>query len=101
MALWTSLEVAKLAAACATPMVVTTIGLVLLRRVESVKSQIASSAEFSNKWAELFFEAAHGFMTSVERTLALIYHLQSRPDKDDPIGTRYNSELIELALRPG
>jgi hypothetical protein len=94
---WNSLEVAKLAAACATPLVVTTIGLVLLRRVEGVKAQIASREDFRNKWAEVFFDTAHDYMIAVERTLALLFHLSSY-ERADPIRVRYETEVRESAL---
>lgn len=50
LAFW--LEVGKLAANIATPVIVAVIGLKLLRRIESIKSEVAKQSDFNKKWAE-------------------------------------------------
>ncbi len=66
------LEVGKLAASIATPIVVATLGILLLHRIEGVKALVAKQTEFHKKWAEQFFECCQGFMQALERELALL-----------------------------
>lgn len=104
MQLW--LEIGKLAAGIATPIVVAVIGVLLLRRVEGVKAQVAKQSEFQRKWGEEFFASCQQFMQKLERDLALFTVLMSLEDKNGKFGTelqeeisRLNTGLSELELR--
>ncbi|MGH8354087.1 MAG: hypothetical protein ACRERY_11275 [Pseudomonas sp.] len=61
------LEIGKLAASIATPIVVAILGILLLRRIEGVKAAVAKQSEFHKKWAEQFFECCQEFMKALER----------------------------------
>ena len=102
--LW--LEVGKLVADIATPIVVAILGTLLLRRIESVKAAVADQSEFHKKWAEQFFECCQEFMRALERELALLIILGELKNPNDKFGTELQVEashlhptLSELELR--
>ncbi len=100
------LEIGKLVGSISTPIVVTVLGVLLLRRIEAVKAGIAKQSEFHRKWAEQFFECCQEFMQAIERDLALLTVIAGLKDPNDDFGTelqkevsRLNSTLSELELR--
>lgn len=104
MQLW--LEIGKLAATIATPIVVAIIGVLLLRRVEGVKAFITKQSDFQKKWAEEFFACGQQFMQALERELTLLTVLAGLKDPNGKFGTelqeeisRLNATLSELELR--
>ena len=101
------LEVGKLAASIATPIVVAILGVLLLRRIEGVKATVANQSEFHKKWAEQFFGCCQEFMKALERELTLLTVLAGLANPDDEFGSELQKEisrrlhpnLLELELR--
>jgi hypothetical protein len=48
------LEIAKFCVTAATPLIVAYLGLLFLRKIESVKSAISKQSDFDKKWADQF-----------------------------------------------
>lgn len=100
------LEIGKLAASVATPIVVAILGVLLLRRIEGVKALVAKQSDFHKKWADEFFSCCQQFMQALERDLALLTVLGGLDDPNGKFGTevqeevsRLNAKLSELELR--
>ena len=100
------LEIGKLAASLATPIVVAILGILLLRRIEGVKAAVATRSEFHKKWAEQFFGCCQEFLQSLEREMALLIVLAGSKSPNDQIGIelqreigRLNHNILELKLR--
>jgi len=92
------LEIAKLAVSAATPIVVATLGVLLLRRIEAVKALVARQSDFQKKWADEFVNCCHSFMQAVERDLALLTVLRGLKDEDknEQFGTDLQIEISQL-----
>jgi len=90
------LEVGKVAASIATPIVVAIIGILLLRRIESVKATVAKQSEFHRKWADQFFECGQEFMQAIERDLALLTTLAGLKNPNDAFGVALKEEISQL-----
>jgi hypothetical protein len=88
------LEVAKV---LATPIVVAILGVLLLRRIESVKSEVAKQSDFHKKWAEQFFECCQEFMQTLEKDLALLTVLAGLKNMNDEFGTELQKEISRLS----
>ena len=93
------IEIGKLVASIATPIVVATIGISLLRRIESVKATVANQSEFHKKWAEQFFECGQQFMQAIERDLALLTVLAGLKNPNDAYGSALQKEISKLNVR--
>ena len=100
------LEIGKLAATIANPIVVAILGILLLRRVEGVKALVAKQSDFHKKWADEFFSCCQQFMQALERDLALLTVFGGLQDPNGKLGTeiqeeisRLNAKLSELELR--
>ncbi len=100
------LELGKLAASIATPIVVAILGVLLLRRIEGVKALVAKQSDFHKKWADEFFSCCQQFMQALERDLALLTVLGGLQEPNGKLGTemqeeisRLNARLSELELR--
>ena len=61
-------------------------GWLLVKRLEGVKSEVARYSDFSQKWAELFFDASHTFMVLVERLITLYSFLTIAANPNDETG---------------
>ena len=72
------------------------IGLLLLRKLEQVKSEVARHSDFNRRWADLFFDSSNTFMVSVERLLALYWLLGDAPDPNDQSGTELQRQANAL-----
>lgn len=92
--LW--LDIGQLAASIATPLVVAILGILLLRRIESVKAAVAKQSEFHKKWAEQFFECCQEFMQALERELALLTALAGMRNPNDEFGTELQKEVSRI-----
>jgi hypothetical protein len=90
------LEVGKLAASIATPIVVAILGVLLLRRIESVKATVAQQSGFHKKWADQFFECCQLFMQALERELALLTSLFGLKSPNDEFGAELQKEISRL-----
>ncbi|MDI9334391.1 MAG: hypothetical protein QM533_08425 [Cytophagales bacterium] len=100
------LEIGKLAASVATPIVVAILGVLLLRRIEGVKALVGKQSDFHKKWADEFFTCCQQFMQALERDLALLTTLGGLNDPNGKLGDeikeevyRLNAKLSELELR--
>lgn len=91
-----SLEIIKLFFGLVTPIVVAILGVILLRKVESVKMGIAQHSQFKNKWAEMFFDCCQDFLKSMERQLAVLQMLSTLEDPNDELGTALQKEISNL-----
>ena len=91
------LEVAKLVTSAATPIVVATIGILLLRRIEGVKALVAKQSEFQKKWADEFVGCCHRFMQAIERNLALLTFLSRSKDPNGKLGNELQEEVSRLS----
>ena len=76
------------------------LGWLLLRRLEEVKSEVARRSGYSQRWADLFFDAAHTFMVSVERLLSLYYFLSNAADPNDQQGMEWQRQANALLPEP-
>ena len=93
------LEFGKVAASIATPIVVAILGVLLLRRVESVKAAVAKQSEFHRKWADQFFDCGQQFMQAIERDLALLTVLAGLKNPNDAFGVALQEEISKLNAR--
>ena len=75
------MEIAKLIASMATPLFVFVLGLLLLRKIETIKRTVAQTSDFESQWASGFFDACNEFMKKVERYMALLSQLQYLENK--------------------
>ena len=89
-------ETVKLLASVATPIVVAILGILLLRKIESVKATVAKQSGFQTKWAEVFFDCCQEFMKAVEKDLSLWQCLAGLKNADDKFGTSLQSEISLL-----
>jgi hypothetical protein len=94
LAFW--LEVGKFAASIATPIIVGILGVLLLRRIESIKAEVAKQSEFHKKWAEQFFDCCQEFMSSIEKELAVLLFLTGLKDPNTEVGTELQKEISRL-----
>ncbi len=91
----------------ATPVTVTIIGVLLLRRIEGIKTEASRQSDFQTKWAEQFFDCCQTFLCTIERALALLTYISIQKNPNDVLGTELQSEIsmqlfpkiIELELR--
>jgi hypothetical protein len=91
-----SIEIGKLLASIATPIVLAAFGLLLLRRIESVKAIVAKQSGFETKWAELFFECCQEFMKALERDLSLWKCLSGLEKPNDEFGSDLQRQISQL-----
>ena len=66
------IDIGKLLASIAIPIVLFFIGHKLLGHVEGTKALFLKQSEFEKKWAEKFFDSGQEFMQALERFLALL-----------------------------
>jgi hypothetical protein len=94
--LW--LEIIKVAAGAATPILVAIFGVLLLRRIEVVKALVAKKSEFEKRWAGEFFGCCQGFMQALERDLSLLTALPDLQDRNEKVCTESHDEIWRLNL---
>jgi len=90
------LEIAKLVTGFATPIVVGVVGILLLRRIEGVKSQVGRQSDFNVQWAKEFFDSCQNFLRALEREMAILAVLAGLPDPNDDYGTGLQKEASQL-----
>jgi len=100
------LEIIKVVAGAATPILVAVFGILVLRRIEGVKAFFAKQSEFEKRWAEEFFDCCQGFMQALERDLTLLTALPGMQEGNEKVRAeahdevwRLNVTLAELELR--
>ena len=72
------------------------IALLLLRRLEQVKCEVARHSDFNRKWAELFFDSSNTFLVSSERFLALYYMLTVVAEPNNEWGIGLQRQVNDL-----
>ncbi len=70
-------------------------GILFLKKVESIKTQIERQSYFTKKRSDLFLEVCQSFMGCVERIMALLSSLQQLEDPNDERGIRYQEECSD------
>lgn len=93
------LEIGKLAASIATPIVVAIMGILLLRRIEGVKALVAKQSDFHKKWADEFFSCCQQFMQALERDLALLTVLGGLQEPNGKLGIEVQEEISRLTAK--
>ena len=83
-----TLEAVKLIVSAATPIVVAILGILLLRRIESVKASVAMQSDFRKRWADQFFQCCQSFLVALERELALLTVVAGLDDPNSEYGTQ-------------
>ncbi len=86
------LEIERIISGLATPIVVAILGVMLLRRIESVKAGITRQSTFHVRWADEFFEACQTFLQCLERETAILLYLHAKDEKNDDDGLRMQHE---------
>ena len=72
------------------------IGLLLLRRMEQVKFEVARRSDYSRRWADLFFDASHAYMVALERLMTRYHFISHLVDQNDEQGTQWGREANAL-----
>jgi len=72
------------------------LGMLLLRRLEQVKSEVARRSDYSRRWADLFFDASHAYMVALERLMTLYHFISHLADQNDEQGTQWGREANAL-----
>ncbi|MBP6124662.1 MAG: hypothetical protein KA469_02055 [Phycisphaerae bacterium] len=81
------------------PLLLFFFGILFLRKVEGVKTQIERQSHFTKKWSDLFFKVCQSFLGCVERIMALLSSLQQLEDPNNERGTRYQEECSDRFLQ--
>jgi len=79
-----------------TPVVVALLGILLLRRIEGVKTAVAHQSEFHRRWADQFFECCQQFMNAIEKELAALRFLSDSKEPNNETGTKLQNEISLL-----
>lgn len=72
------------------------VGLLLLRRLEQVKSEVARRSDYSRRWADLFFDASHAYMVALESLMTRYHFISHLADQNDEQGTQWGLEANAL-----
>jgi len=91
-----NIEELKLLVNAITPIAVIVLGILVLRRIESIKASVATQVEFRKKWADSFFECCHEFMASLERDMAVLTMLSGLQNRNDEWGLKLQDEVKNL-----
>ena len=91
-----SIEIIKLIVTASTPIVVLILGMLLLRRIESIKKTIALRSDFHKQWADQFFECCQSFIVTLERKLALLTVVTGLNNPDSDYGENLQKEISDL-----
>lgn len=104
-------EVIKLIASILTPIVVLVFGLILNRRIETIRISLAKEKEWKTKWGDTFYQTFRDLNTLVEDILCTLFEISelSKKNKGDSAEAKekiaYLQNLmvkivhIELSLR--
>jgi hypothetical protein len=83
------IEIAKVAL----EILLAVLGFVFLRRLEQIKLEVARRSDFSQKWADLFFDASNAFMVSVEHIKTYALLITGSNDRNDAKGMNWQQEI--------
>lgn len=90
------LKVTQIAAGLTTPIIVTALGVVLVRRIEGIKADTTKQSAFHVRWADEFFDACQQFLRALEREAVILIHLTHREEKNDERGMKMQNEQTEI-----
>ena len=100
------LKVAQILAMLLTPIAVTVLGMMLVRRIEGIKAEATKRSALHVRWADEFFDACQQFLRALEREIAILTFLTHRQDRNDEGGIKMqrdqgkiHSLAYELRLR--
>jgi hypothetical protein len=100
------LKVTQIVAGLATPIVVTVLGVMLVRRIEGIKAEATKQSAFHVRWADEFFDACQQFLRALEHEMAILVALTGREEKNDDDGMKMQCDqrkthflAFELQLR--
>ena len=86
------LNVLKTVASIFTPILLFIFGLILTRKIETIKNQSSKEKEWNTKWGETFFETFQELNRLVEEILSLLFSISEMNQK----GIANNSEGVEM-----
>jgi hypothetical protein len=89
------LKVTQIVAGLATPIMVTVLGVMLVRRIEGIKAEAAKQSAFHVRWADEFFDACQQFLRALEHEMAILAALTSREKKNDDRGMKMQRDQSE------
>ena len=79
-----------------TPIIVTVLGVVIVRRIESIKAETAKRSAFHVRWADEFFDACQQLLRALEREIAILTFLTHRADRNDEDGMKMQRDQGEI-----
>ncbi len=89
------LKVTQIVAGLATPIIVTILGVVLVRRIESIKAEATKQSAFHVRWADEFFDACQQFLRALKHEMAIFLVLTGREEKNDDYGMKMQLDQTE------
>jgi hypothetical protein len=89
------LKVTQIVAGLAPPIIVTVLGVVLVRRIEGIKADTTKQSAFHVRWADEFFDACQQFLRALEREIMILTYLTHREEKNDERGMKMQRDQSE------
>ncbi|MBI5695888.1 MAG: hypothetical protein HZC51_09160 [Nitrospirae bacterium] len=68
-------EIGKFVASILTPIVVLILGLVLTRKIEKIRNDIAKEKEWKTKWSDTFYQTFRDLNASVEEIIVTLHEI--------------------------
>ncbi|MDR3537824.1 MAG: hypothetical protein P4L71_15105 [Acetobacteraceae bacterium] len=90
------LKIAQILATLLTPIIVTVLGVVIVRRIEGIKAEATKRSAFHVRWADEFFDACQQFLRALEREIAILTFLTHRADRNDEDGMKMQRDQGEV-----
>lgn len=90
------LKVAQIVAGLTTPIIVTVLGVVLVRRIEGIKADTTKQSAFHVRWADEFFDACQQFLRALERETVILIYLTHIEEKGGEVGMKMQHEQTEV-----
>ena len=81
-----------------TPIVILVLGILVLRRIESIKAAVLRQSDFQSKWGDQFFDSCQEFLRALEREVAVLVCVSSLPNlqEHDGLGLELQKEISRL-----
>ena len=90
------LKVTQIVAGLTTPIIVTALGVVLVRRIEGIKADTTKQSAFHVRWADEFFDACQQFLRALEHEAVILIYLSHTGEKNNERGTKRQEEQGEI-----
>jgi hypothetical protein len=94
-----SLKVAQILAPFLTSIMVTVLGVVIVRRIEGIKAEATKRSAFEARWADEFFDACQQFERALERQMVILVLLTQRINSNDEDCLKMQREQSEIHAR--